>query len=80
MDQLPQKSFGRGLPRCRYPVDTLDGDQVAVDDVQDAVPADAEPVVTAAMKARSGVRVLGQIVDGGDDGAHPGLVRQVPAG
>jgi hypothetical protein len=71
---------GVALLRCRYLVDALDRDQVAFDDVQDAVRTDAEPVVAAAMKAISGIRVLGEGADGVDDGAHSGLVMQVTAG
>jgi len=37
-------------------------------------------VVAAAMKAISGIRVLGEAGGGVDDGAHSGLVMQVTAG
>src|SRR5215472_13845126 len=54
------------VPAVGDPVDALDRDQVTVDDVQDAVRADAQPVVPAAVKAGSGPRVLRQGLATGD--------------
>jgi hypothetical protein len=66
---------GQGRPAS--PVNALDRDQVAVNDVLDPVLADPEPVVPAPVKALSGVRIIGQGRDRDDDGAHPDLVVQV---
>ena len=60
-------------------VDSLDRDHVLIGHVQDAVRADAEPVVPAAVERLSGVRVISQPLHGGHDRPHAGLVAHEPA-
>ncbi len=57
-----------------YAVDPLDGDEVIVDHVQDAIPADAQPVVSATVERFSRIRVISQGGGGSSDGPHALLV------
>ena len=62
-----------------HAIDSLDCDHVTVNDVHDAVLADAQPVVPAPVKRLGRVRVISQVGDGCADGAHAFLVSQVTA-
>ena len=63
-----------------HTIDAIDSNQVIVDRVHHAVPADAQPVVSAPVERLCRIRATGQGSDRSAYSAHPDLVVHVPAG
>jgi hypothetical protein len=60
-------------------VDPADSNEIALDYVRNAVPADAQTVVLACVEVFGGYRIVGQRPDGRTDRAHARLVSHIAA-
>jgi hypothetical protein len=61
-------------------VDSLNGDQIAVDHIQNPVAVNSQPVIPASVESSGGERVFGEACDGSADRADAVLVVHKAAG
>jgi hypothetical protein len=71
--------MGKTSP-VRDAVDSLNGDQIAVDHIQNPVAVNSQPVIPARVESSGGERVSGEACDGSADRADAVLVVHEAAG
>jgi hypothetical protein len=71
--------LGKTSP-VRDAVDSLNGDQIAVDHIQNPVVVNSQPVIPAPVESSGGERVFGEACDGSADRADDVLVVHEAAG